>query len=236
MPVRIANIPAHYYQVNHSWADSCTFLIQCSVVFSTPDLLNCLLNLAYLVSWKSKRSTHAWLLFKRTPKCLKSSQGNNSFSWKRLLYLVICLVQRYSTKQVSIHYGKNSFWVSTHHMVSTFVCGHVATGWHTLISMAMAQAGSPKDEVRNSIGDTGKTGITFFEFAWAWLGLQQAHSEVGDAKLGTSLWAVGLQYTPGRESTKYNLERHIYTHSIYIYEQLEESPCLPVGASPDEYD
>lgn len=72
-------------------------------------------------------------------------------------------------------------------MVAMFVCGQAAIGWHTLISMAMAQAGSLQDEVRDCIGDADKAGVTLFELTWAWLGLQQAHSEVGDAKLGTSL-------------------------------------------------
>lgn len=77
-------------------------------------------------------------------------------------------------------------------MEVTSVCGQVATGWHTLIRMAIAQAGSLQDEVRDGIGDTEEAGITLFELTWAWLRLQKAHSEVGDAKLGTSLWAVGF--------------------------------------------
>lgn len=72
------------------------------------------------------------------------------------------------------------------------VCGRVATGWHTMLRMAIAQASSLQDEVRDGIGDTKEARVTLFELTWAQLGLQQAHSEVGNAKLGASLCTVGF--------------------------------------------
>lgn len=95
------------------------------------------------------------------------------------------------TKQHTSKHTRST-WVSTHHIVATIGCGQVATGWHTLIRMAMTQAGSLQDEVRDGIGNITEASIALFEWAWAWLGLQQAHTEIGDAKLGTSHCAVGV--------------------------------------------